>query len=598
MKNENNVLKIVWFFMKQKTIQFIFLMTLSIFIGILESLNVALIYPILAGGLGIETTSNPFLDFINIFAKLIPIEDALVVYSLLFIILAFIVLIGKLFYFYFSEKLTASIVIDAKQRVFNKCMNLDYQFFIDNKQGEILYKTSIAPTDIATLLTSISNILVELVLSVSVFTLLLSMSWKATSIVIIGGIAYYYLTKYLSKRVSYMVGKRKLESGQTETVVINEYTTGVKQIKVFNTYNYWKDQFDNAIHTYWKYHRKGVFWSRVPEVLLIFLLYICIGGAVISIKINAPGSFHNTIPLIGTFGFALFIIVPKISVFGQYRMNFMSVLPNVEAVYELLKDTTYCQIKNGDKKFKGLNSSIEMRNVKFTHKERAIILNDVTLEIKKNKITALVGPSGSGKSTVVNLLLRLHDVDSGGVFIDDTNIKEYDIFSFLSRVGFVSQETFIHNGSIKDNIAFGGKYTVQEVIEAAKLANIDDFIQQQPEKYNTTVGDQGVKISGGEKQRIAIARAMIRKPEILILDEATSSLDNISERIVQKAINSVSKDCTTFVIAHRLSTIQDADIIYVIDNGRIVESGNHKQLLSKKGKYSELHNIQKDNNKT
>jgi ABC-type multidrug transport system fused ATPase/permease subunit len=274
-------------------------------------------------------------------------------------------------------------------------------------------------------------------------------------------------------------------------------------------------------------------------------------------------------------------------------MEFMHTLPNAEAVYKILKDTTYSKIKNGDREFTRLNSCIELKNVKFAHKDRNILLDNISFEIKKDKVTALVGASGSGKSTIVDLLLRLHDVDIGGVYIDNINIKEYDIFSFLRKVGFVSQEAFIFNATIKENIAFGGEYTDQEIMQAAKLANADEFIQSMPEKYNTLVGDRGLKLSGGEKQRIAIARAVIRKPEILILDEATSSLDNVSEKVVQDAINKVSKSCTTFIIAHRLSTIQNADIINVLDNGKIVESGSHKELLAKKGQYWKLHNIQK-----
>lgn len=593
MRGEKNTLRTVWFFLSKYKLYFMFLIGVSITIGALEALNVALITPILAEGLDTNITENPFLSFLNVFAKFIPIDDALVVYCILFIILAFLVFISKIFYFYYSEKLTARIVIDAKQDVFNKCINSDYQFFIDNKQGEILYKTSTAPTNIAILLNTISAIFVEGFLSLAVFTLLLSMSWKFTILIVIAGVGYYYLTKYLSKRVSYMAGKMKLESGQTETVIINEYTTGVKQIKVFNTFPYWKEQFDNAVRRYWKYHRKGVFWSRVPEVLLILLLYVSIGCVVVFIKLQYPGNFMSTVPVIGTFAFAIFIILPKLSSFGRYRMDFMNVLPNVETVYKMLKDTTYSKIKNGDKKFTGLKSGIELRNVKFAHKERSPIIKNASLEIKKNKITALAGPSGSGKSTIVNLLLRLFDVDEGGVYIDGTNIKEYDIFTFLRKIGFVSQETFIHNASVRENIAFGEKYTDREIIEAAKLADIHNFIEKLPEKYDTIVGDRGMRLSGGEKQRIAIARAMIRKPEVLILDEATSSLDNISENVVQKAINKVSENCTTFVIAHRLSTIQNADIIYTIDQGEIVESGTHKQLLGKKEKYWELYNIQK-----
>jgi ATP-binding cassette subfamily B protein/subfamily B ATP-binding cassette protein MsbA len=419
------------------------------------------------------------------------------------------------------------------------------------------------------------------------------LSWKGTALIIVGGIGYYYLTKYLSTRVSYAAGAKQLESGQKETVVVTEFTSGIKQIKVFEVFPYWKKQFDNAIKTYWFNYKRSYFWARIPEILVILLLYLSIGSSVVFIKLTNPSGFITAIPVIGTFAFAVFIILPKISKLGSYRMDLMVVLPNLEAIFRMLKDATYSKIKNGNKEFTGLNSGIELRNAKFAYKDRDVLLDNVSLKIKKDKITALVGASGSGKSTVVNLMLRLHDVNDGGVYIDDVNIKEFDIFSFLKKVGYVSQETFIYNASIRDNIAFGGEYTEPKIIEAAKLANADEFIQQLPEKYDTTVGDRGMKISGGEKQRIAIARAMIRKPEILILDEATSSLDNISENTVQKAINKISKSCTTLIIAHRLSTIQNADIIYVIDKGKIVESGMHTELLKKKGKYWDLYSIQK-----
>jgi len=240
MKAKKNALRMVWFFLNQYKLPFIFLIGLATLIGISESLSVALMYPILAGGLGQQTTSNIFLDFMSNFIKLIPFNDELIVYCVLFILLAVFVFIIKLFYFYFSEKLTSMIVINAKQNVFNKCMSSDYQFFIDNKQGELIYKTSAAPGQIAGLLNIISSVIVDLFLSISIFFLLLSMSWKLTIILMFGGIGYYYLSKYLSIRVSYVVGQMVLETSQVETVIINEFTNGIKQIKVFETFPYWR----------------------------------------------------------------------------------------------------------------------------------------------------------------------------------------------------------------------------------------------------------------------------------------------------------------------------------------------------------------------
>ena len=586
--------RIIWFFLDKHKFNFLFLIFLAVLTGIFETLNLAVLYPILSVGLEQGATPNAFLGIINTVGNLMPVDDLLVRYCILFIVLASLVFLTKLLFFYFSAKLTAKIVIDAKKNVFSKCRNSDYQFFVDNKQGEVLYKTSTAPNSIAELLNVISNVIVELILSVSIFILLISISWKGTALIIVGGIGYYYLTKYLSIRIHYYAGKKQLESGQKETVVINEFTSGIKQIKVFETFDYWQNLFDKALHTFWKYQRKGAFWLRVPEILLILLLYFSIGSVVIFLRLFHPYSFSSMIPVIGTFAFAILMVLPKISKFGNYRMSFMHILPKVQAVYSLLKDKTYNKIVNGEKEFQGLNSGIDFKNVSFTHKNRDLLLNNFSLKIKKDKITAMAGPSGSGKSTVVNLLLRLHDVDNGAIYVDDNDIKDLDIFTFLKKVGFVSQETFIFNASIKDNISFGSEYSDEEIINAAKLANADEFTKTLPEGYDTVVGDRGMRLSGGEKQRIAIARAMIRKPEVLILDEATSSLDNISEKIVQKAINKVSKNCTTLIIAHRLSTIQKADMIHVLDHGKIVESGTHKHLLATKGKYWNLYNIQKE----
>ena len=592
-KKKGNKLKIVWFFIRRYKLFFLCLVGLAMLVGILESLNVGLMYPILYDIMGNEASDNAFLSFIDPYVNKIPINDSLVRYAVVFLMVSVFVFIFKALYYYFSVNFSAKVVKETKQDIFSKCITSDYQFFVDKKQGEIFYRTVSAPNAMANMLAIFSDIFVHLFLSISVFVILLSMSWKLVSILLIAGAIYFYIIKYISTVVSYKAGKKEREAGEKEATIVTEYTSGIKQIKVFETYEYWKGAFDKTLNTFWYHYRKNYFWTRLPELMLWLVVYTAIGGSIIIIKLQYPGKFMSLLPLLATFAFGIFMILPKISQFGKFRMNFMHLLPNVEAVYELLKDKSYSKIKNGTKKFSKLKKGLMLQNVTFSHKERDVLLDDINIEIKKDQTTALVGPSGSGKSTIVDLLLRLYDVDKGGVYIDDANIKDYDIFSYLKKVGFVSQDTFIFNSSIRDNIAFGEQYTDQEVIEAAKLANADEFITKMPDGYDTSVGDRGLRLSGGEKQRIAIARAIVRKPEILILDEATSSLDNVSEAIVQQAINKVSKNCTTFIIAHRLSTVQNADMIQVLDNGKIVESGTHKELLKKKGNYWELYNIQK-----
>jgi len=595
-KAKENALKTVWFFLEKYKLYFVFLVFLAICTGVLEALNVALVYPILTYSISetVQPTANPFLNFIDPFVRVIPIDDILIRYCVLFVILSISVFMIKILYYYFSVKYSAMIALEAKKTVFNKCMHSDYQFFIDNKQGEVVYKTFNAPRSISGVLDIISNIFIELFLSISVFFVLASMSWKLVILMVAGGVGYYYLTKRLSVVVSYKAGRKQFLSGQQEQVILTEYTSGIKHIKVFETFDYWKKMFDNVLHTFWFYNRKAVFWSKVPEAMIWMVMYLSIGIAIIIVKFLYPGDFLDILPLIATFAFGIFMVLPKISKFGVYRMKFMHMLPEVEIVNRLLEDKSYDTIKNGDKEFTGLESGIELRNVTFAHKDRDVLLDDFSFNIEKDKTTALVGASGSGKSTIVDLLLRLYDVDKGGIFVDNVNIKEYDIYSFRRKIGFVSQDTFIYHASVKENIAFGTDYSEQDVLDAAKLADADGFIKQLPEGYNTIVGDRGMRLSGGEKQRIAIARAMIRKPEILILDEATSSLDNVSESIVQKTINRISRGCTTIMIAHRLSTIQNADVIFVLDKGKIVEHGKHKELLARKGYYWKLYNVQND----
>ncbi|MBU1940533.1 MAG: ABC transporter ATP-binding protein/permease, partial [Candidatus Thermoplasmatota archaeon] len=527
------------------------------------------------------------------FSDFIPIQDELVSFCVLFIILAFLVFLSKNLFYYYAAKFNSTIIMDMKQRVFDKCMNADYQFFHDNKQGELLYKIAVVPNQIGTLNIMMLDVFSELILLVMVSFILLTVSWKGAVLIIILGVVYYYITRYISTKIPYKSGKKQLDSGLKETVVLNETIMGIKQIRVFRTLSFWKDLFTKTIRVNLLHYRRGYYWSKIPEMMLFLLTYAAIGGVVLYIRLLHPYSFISTIPVIGTFIFAVFQTLPRISKFGTYRMQFMNILPNIESITELLEDTSYNTIENGTVSFSSLRLGVEFRNVQFGYKAKSMLFQDASFMIEKNKVTALVGPSGSGKSTIISLLLRLYDVTDGGIYIDGQEIKKYDIFSLLKKVGYVSQDTFIYNASVRDNICFGEYYTDQEIGAAVRLANAEDFIEKLPERYETLLGDQGVKLSGGERQRIAIARAMIRNPDILILDEATSSLDNISERLVQNAINKIAQNCTTLIVAHRLSTIQHADIIYVLDNGRIVEQGTHSSLVRKKGKYWELYTIQK-----
>ena len=588
-------LRIIWFFLRPYRRRLAILFCLSLLVGYLETMHIAVLYPILGASLEMDSvlSSNPFFIVLNHIAAIIPVDSVLVSYCILFILLLLLIFLFRLVYINLSAKTTAKIATDYKLKVFNKFTQSDYQFFVDNRQGDLLYKAGAAPQATATTIDILTKVMVDIVIAISVLILLISISWKATIVVAICSAAYYYFTRRLGIKVSYVAGEAMQIASREESVVLNEYISGVKQIIAAVSSPQWAQRFHDAVMTRWRFWIKNTVWTQIPSRVLILLLYSSIAIIVIAIWVIYPDDFHSMIPMFGTFAFAVFKLLPLISSTSTQFMQIMNSLPDLEITHELLEDKTYSRIKNGTREFLELQSGIEYREVSFTHKNKDdATVSDISLRVDKNKMTAIVGPSGAGKSTLIDLFLRLYDIDSGVILIDGVDIKEYDISSFLGKVGFVGQETFICNASVKDNIAFGTDHDIEQITEAAQLANAQVFIQQLALGYDTVVGDRGVRLSGGERQRIAIARAMIRKPKILVLDEATSALDNISERVVQEAIDRVSESCTTLVVAHRLSTIRNADMIYVIDDGRIVESGTHDQLVSGRGKYQELYRKQ------
>ena len=250
-------------------------------------------------------------------------------------------------------------------------------------------------------------------------------------------------------------------------------------------------------------------------------------------------------------------------------------------------------INSGGKKLYNFNEKIEISNLNFEYVENFPVLNNISIDIKKGETSAIVGSTGSGKSTLIKLILRLYDSTSGEIKFDETSIKDLEIESLRNKIGLVSQDIFLFEGTVFENIAYGNlDATNEEVWEAARLSESDKFINLLPNKENTIVGERGQKLSGGQRQRISIARAILKNPEILILDEATSAVDNETEAAIQRSINTLKKGRTVIAIAHRLSTIRNAEIIYVLEDGRVVESGNHESLLGIEGVYSKLWSVQ------
>jgi len=279
---------------------------------------------------------------------------------------------------------------------------------------------------------------------------------------------------------------------------------------------------------------------------------------------------------------------------NQARVAIRGDSPSYREVFEFIDTCDKPYIASGKKKIEKFSDSIEFSNVSFKYSSREInALNNISFKIPCGAKVGIVGSSGSGKSTIIELLLRFYDLQKGKIAIDGVDLKDLDLYSWRSRVGVVTQDTFLFHDTIGANIAYSNpKATKREIEQAAEQAHAHDFIKQLPQGYDTLVGDRGVLLSGGQKQRIAIARAVLMNPDIFVFDEATSSLDTESEEIVQKALYEVSKGKTVIAIAHRLSTVYDSDTIIVLDEGRIIGQGKHKELINQGGIYSKLVQMQ------
>lgn len=583
------MLKTISFFIKPYKSLFALVVIATIITSVLESLHVAVLLPLF------NALLSPSKDIFEGMPKIVsnfkivfPFSDVILSVFVLFVAITIIKVLVGMFREWLKAYTSGSLLYDLKNRLLTKYSELSYQSLLGQKQGALIYNCTVSSKMTATFLLKLSDGLSEGLKIFAVILVLAGMQPMATSFAIAVGVVFYGLNHYLSKKVSYNIGRGRVISGTGQNVIINEFFNGIKSIIVFNARERWLKKFSKQSSIFTKLFIKDNIWMHAPKYIMEFVAVTIIFGTVVYLKITYPSQFASYLPLIGVFAFALVKLLPSITSMGRIRMELLGNLPELEMVRHALTEKLPTRRKGG-REISVFKDAIKFVDVSFHYDSGEDVLHNVNLVFGKGETTAVVGASGSGKTSLINLILGILEPSEGQIIVDGVDMEEISLEHWNRLIGLVSQDNFIYHSSIKDNITFGDdSFTDKEIVHATTVAYAHDFISAMPDGYETIVGERGMKLSGGQQQRIAIARAVLRKPEILIFDEATSALDSISEKMVQDAIQGISRDHTVIIIAHRLSTIKNADKIIVMDKGRVVETGAHDELINSGGDYSRL----------
>lgn len=492
-----------------------------------------------------------------------------------------------------SGYITEVIKRDIKVDIFKHLQKLPLHYYKTNKLGDIMARLS---GDTSTL-GRIGFIIFEMFKEfLTTFVLIIRMFQVDYILALVSLIVLPLILQIVRKYTKKIrrSGRVRQDMAGAITAFTQESLSGIFVVKAFNAMKIMISKYEKiSYEEFQKSFRTAKIKAKVSPInelittLMIILVALYGGYKIIVTKDITSGDLVSFVTALGLMQQPLKRLVAK-------NNELQESIPSADRVLEILEERIEQEFTGEEKHLCGEVEKIEFENVSFSYPENEEkVLENINLSVKAGEVVALVGKSGSGKSTLVNLLARFYDIVSGKIRINGLDSQSIPLSEFRNYIGVVPQESFLFSGSIAENIAFGKESVTQTEIEkAAKMANAYEFIMELPEKFETEVGERGTRLSGGQKQRIAIARALIQNPQIMILDEATSALDTESEKLVQEALDQLMKGRTTFVIAHRLSTIVHADKIVVMENGKIKEVGNHRELLEKKGLYEHLYHIQ------
>ncbi len=506
--------------------------------------------------------------------------------------IAFLRGVGGFLSNYYMAWISRNVVRDMRAQIYSHLIDLPTRYFDKNSSGHLMSKLIYDVEQVANASASAITVIVRDTLTlIGLLAWMLYLNWKLTLIFFAVAPIISLLVAFVSKRFR-KLSRRIQHSMGNVTQATQQIVHGQRIIKIFNGRKQEIDAFSQVNEHNRKQHLKlaATAAANVPinqflaAVALAFIIYIATSGTLMSAP--SVGDFASFIT-------AAMLLLPPLKRLNQVVENWQRGMAAAQSVFDLLDETP--EVDQGTTEVKRVNGEIEYRNVTFNYSnERHAALKDINFKAHAGQTVAIVGRSGSGKSTLVNLLPRFYDLQQGTISIDGIPIQDFKLSNLRQQIALVSQEVTLFNDTVANNIAYGSTKdaTMEEIIQASETAHAMEFINELPDGINTMIGDKGMLISGGQRQRLAIARAVLKDAPILILDEATSALDTQSERYIQDALEILMKGRTTLVIAHRLSTIEKADKIIVMHDGEIVEEGNHTGLIAADGHYAALHKMQ------
>ena len=578
MKNKSTVLTVLGYLKK-----YWFLIIVSLIFAC-ASVLLSLYIPILIGEGIDQIVDTNMVDF----EKLLPIISNV---GIIAIIVAALQWVMNLI----NNRITYNVTKDIRNRAFDKIHRLPLSYIDSHPSGEVVNKIVSDVDQFAEgLLMGFTQFFSGIITIIATLVIMLVLSWKIAIVVILLTPLSLFVASFISKS-TYSLFKKQSEAKAEGTSIINEVIGNLKVVKAFSREDEELERFDIANDKLEKVSRKAIFFSSLVNPCTRFVNALVYAGVALVGALLVINSGAEAVLTVGVLSCFLSYATQYAKPFNEIS-GVVTELQNALACAKRVFDFTEEKEEESDANSPELSindGDIQLSHVSFSYNESKKLIEDLNLKVESGMHVAIVGPTGCGKTTLINLLMRFYDVKGGEILVDGQNIKEITRHSLRSSYGMVLQDTWLQSGTVRENIALGKPdATDEEIIEAAKASHAHNFIKRLPNGYDTVISDENSSFSQGQKQLLCIARIMLALPPMLILDEATSSIDTRTEIKIQKAFSTLMQGRTSFIVAHRLSTIKEADIILVMKDGSIIEMGNHDELLQKNGFYANLYNSQ------